>query len=95
MSISDEQLQFYIDHADMVGENGTPPISTGQIAEIARELLALRHQTPTLTSLQEALTEWLAARSAFVGLEPKGGKEALNRLSEAENALADVARALA
>jgi hypothetical protein len=45
-----------------------------------------------ITSLREALEEWQSAREAFIGMNATGGKEALNRLSEAEDKLSSIAR---
>jgi hypothetical protein len=39
----------------------------------------------------KALDEWHRSRAAFVGVAPIGGRDALNRLSEAEDALSKLA----
>lgn len=45
-TVSDAILAHYIEHADIVGDNGTPAISTGELAAMARELQSLRASIP-------------------------------------------------
>lgn len=69
---------------------------TSEHARVILNLLA-RIETPAreaaerLSTLEAALAEWHEARNAFIGINPPGGKDALNRLSEAESALSNEA----
>ena len=42
MTLTDAKLASYIEHAELVGNNGDPAISAGELADICRELTALR-----------------------------------------------------